>query len=66
MNQQTSTYMNNYLKLKAASEGLSNQNEPDVDKIVPLVEQGVQAYEYCIGRINEVEKLLQDIETKSN
>ncbi|MEZ9397183.1 exodeoxyribonuclease VII small subunit [Vibrio splendidus] len=66
MNQQTSSYMDNYSKLKSAAEELSQQNVPDVDRIIPLVKQGTQAYQHCMSRIQEVEKMLQEIEQQAS
>ncbi|MCF7483080.1 exodeoxyribonuclease VII small subunit [Vibrio sp. J1-1] len=66
MNQQTSSYMDNYSKLKSAAEELSQQNVPDVDRIIPLVKQGTQAYQHCMNRIQEVEKMLHEIEQQAS
>ncbi|MFA0558300.1 exodeoxyribonuclease VII small subunit [Vibrio sp. 10N.222.55.A1] len=66
MNQQTSSYMDNYSKLKAAAEELSQQNVPDVDRIIPLVKQGTEAYQHCMSRIQQVEKMLQEIEQQAS
>ncbi|BFN32080.1 hypothetical protein VHTUMSATKI_22750 [Vibrio harveyi] len=66
MNQQTSSYMDNYSKLKSAAEELSQQNVPDVDRIIPLVKQGTQAYQHCMSRIQQVEKMLQEIEQQAS
>ena len=64
-NETTSTYMENYMKLQQAANELSQQNVPDVDKIIPLVKQGSEAYTHCMSRINEVERILADIENKT-
>lgn len=66
MNQQTSSYMDNYSKLKSAAEELSQQNVPDVDRIIPLVKQGTEAYQHCMSRIQEVETMLQEIEQQAS
>ncbi|MEZ8037395.1 MULTISPECIES: exodeoxyribonuclease VII small subunit [Vibrio] len=66
MNQQTSSYMDNYSKLKSAAEELSQQNVPDVDRIIPLVKQGTEAYQHCMSRIQQVEKMLQEIEQQAS
>ncbi|HCG7935018.1 TPA: exodeoxyribonuclease VII small subunit [Vibrio parahaemolyticus] len=66
MNQQTSSYMDNYSKLKSAAEELSQQNVPDVDRIIPLVKQGTEGYQHCMSRIQQVEKMLQEIEQQAS
>ncbi|MGF1688411.1 exodeoxyribonuclease VII small subunit [Photobacterium japonica] len=53
------------MKLQQAANELSQQNVPDVDKIIPLVKQGSEAYTHCMSRINEVERILADIENKT-
>lgn len=57
------TYMENFKKLKGASTELMNMQEPDVDMVIPLVEQGLNAYKNCSARIKQVEAYLGEINT---
>jgi exodeoxyribonuclease VII small subunit len=66
MTQQTGSYMKSYMELKEAADKLSQQTVPDVDAIIPLVEQGSKAFTHCMSRIEEVERMLKDIEVKTN
>lgn len=56
--QETTTFMENLRALKSAAADIDGMNEPDIDKLIPLVEKGTKAYKACNERIAQVEKYL--------
>jgi exodeoxyribonuclease VII small subunit len=50
----------NYHKLNEVARTLRMQEEPDIDALVPLVEEATQAYKVCKKRIEEVKLALKD------
>jgi len=58
-------FMKNYDKLKDISNDLSNSTEPDIDKLIPMVEEATKSYQYCKERLENVKKALNEkIENK--
>jgi exodeoxyribonuclease VII small subunit len=58
-NQLDSTSFNkNYKVLKDKADWLSEQAEPDIDQLVPMVEKAMQAYQACKERLAKVQETL--------
>lgn len=49
-----------YQKLNEIARTLRMQEEPDIDALVPMVEEATQAYKVCKQRIEEVKLALKD------
>jgi exodeoxyribonuclease VII small subunit len=55
---ETTQFMKNLNALRKAAAEIDTMAEPDIDKLIPLVESGTNAYKACSERISEVEKIL--------
>jgi exodeoxyribonuclease VII small subunit len=53
--------MSNYKSLEKAAQELTEMTEPDVDRIMPLVMEGMSAYKVCKARIDAVRKELEGL-----
>ena len=58
MSSSTDSYQENYQKLKKIAETMREQQEPDIDQLIDLVNQATEAYKKCQARIEAVEKAL--------
>lgn len=56
------TFMENYKILEDCDNALSQMVEPDVDKIMPLVNSGMNAYKEVKSRIMAVRQSILDVE----
>jgi exodeoxyribonuclease VII small subunit len=56
------SFVENYQELKYAADALQNMQEPDVDRIMPLVNQGMNAYREVKLRIEAVRAALSEVE----
>ncbi|EDN68511.1 ATPase [Beggiatoa sp. PS] len=57
--QSTHYYRENYQKLKKIAETMRDQEEPDIDQLVAMVDEATKAYKNCQARIEAVEKALE-------
>ncbi len=56
----TQNFTNNYQKLNDIAKKLRTQEEPDIDALVPMVEEATKAYQACKQRIEAVKQALQE------
>jgi exodeoxyribonuclease VII small subunit len=68
MNKKSLGFNENYQKLKNISEELSQQSqgEPDIDGLLPKVEEATKAYRACKERLEAVKKALEEQLPDSN
>jgi exodeoxyribonuclease VII small subunit len=59
MASETMTFKEAYGVLQEHAETLRNQTEPNIDDLLSIVEESVNAYKVCKERIDAVEKALQ-------
>jgi exodeoxyribonuclease VII small subunit len=64
MSQAADSYQTNYQQLKKIAETMRDQEEPDIDQLVALVNAATKAYQNCQARIDAVEKALELTELK--
>lgn len=53
-------FKENYNKLNDIAKKLRAQEEPDIDSLVPMVEEATKAYQACKLRIDEVKLALKE------
>lgn len=58
MTEDSKGYMENYKILQNTAEKIQAMTVPDVDAIVPLVQNATDAWKSCKDRIEKVEQLL--------
>jgi len=55
----TKTFKQAYSVLQQHAQTLRDQQEPNIDDLLPIVTQSVDAYKVCKERIDAVEKALE-------
>jgi exodeoxyribonuclease VII small subunit len=53
------TFKQAYATLQRHAQTLRSQQEPDIDNLTTIVSESVEAYKVCKGRIDAVEKALE-------
>lgn len=60
MTTDTLSFKEGYEVLKRNAELLESQQEPDIDNLMKIVEESMQAYKACKTRVEEVQQALND------
>lgn len=53
-------FNDSYKKLNDIAQKLRTQSEPDIDALVPMVEEATKAYQQCKKRIDAVKSALDE------
>jgi exodeoxyribonuclease VII small subunit len=56
----TEIFKENYEILNEIAKRLRSQDKPDIDALVPMIEQATQAYKLCKQRLDNVKIALQE------
>ena len=54
------TFKEGYEILKKNAELLENQEEPDIDNLMKIVEESMSAYKACKSRVDAVQQALDE------
>ncbi|UUS59202.1 exodeoxyribonuclease VII small subunit [Acinetobacter sp. YH16040_T] len=54
------SFKEGYEVLKRNAELLESQQEPDIDNLMKIVEESMQAYKACKSRVEAVQQALND------
>ncbi|MCL6238989.1 MULTISPECIES: exodeoxyribonuclease VII small subunit [Acinetobacter] len=60
MTTDTQSFKEGYEVLKRNAELLESQQEPDIDNLMKIVEESMQAYKACKSRVEAVQQALND------
>ena len=60
MTEQELTFKEGYEILKKNAELLESQEEPDIDNLMKIVEESMQAYKACKSRVEAVQNALNE------
>ncbi|WP_313482742.1 exodeoxyribonuclease VII small subunit [Acinetobacter variabilis] len=60
MSHDTLSFQEGYNILKKNAELLESQQEPDIDNLMKIVEESMQAYKACKSRVEAVQNALNE------
>ncbi|WKT74479.1 exodeoxyribonuclease VII small subunit [Acinetobacter variabilis] len=60
MSHDTLSFQEGYDILKKNAEFLESQQEPDIDNLMKIVEESMQAYKACKSRVEAVQNALNE------
>jgi len=60
MSHDTLSFQESYDILKKNAELLESQQEPDIDNLMKIVEESMQAYKACKSRVEAVQNALNE------
>lgn len=60
MNDETLSFKQGYEILKRNAELLESQEEPDIDNLMKLVEESMNAFKACKSRVDAVQQALNE------
>ncbi|WP_180173621.1 exodeoxyribonuclease VII small subunit [Acinetobacter sp. YH01024] len=60
MTTDTLSFKEGYEVLKRNAELLESQQEPDIDNLMKIIEESMQAYKACKSRVEAVQQALND------
>lgn len=60
MSSNKNSFNDSYKQLNDIAKKLRTQEEPDIDALVPMVEEATKAYQVCKKRIEEVKLALKE------
>ena len=59
-NNQSNSFKENYERLNEIAKKLRSQEKPDIDALVPMVEEATNAYKICKQRLDNVKLALKE------
>lgn len=59
-NENTENFKTHYANIKKIANEIKNQEEPDIDALVPQVDAALKSYAFCKDRLASVKALLNE------